>query len=1053
MNGFTHYIYCRFYSLLLFILYLVFPELTFPQHVNEYSFVKFDSENELSQNFINDLHQDKTGFLWIATKNGLNRYDGYNVEIFRHSRRDSNSIIGNYVNCIFEDSKGILWFGTGNGLSQYDPVLAKFTNFTNISNDSLSLSNNTVNSVCEDVNHKIWIGTADGLNLLNPLSKIFSRYYHSKKNTRSLLHNNVMLVYPDKEEGIWLGYNTDGLSYFSPTGNKFVHFSSANYPDFIPNQVVKSIYDDGKGNVFITGSWNVFLKIEKSNMKLYNLRSSGLVHSINNFFSQSSDSTLFIINDTDISIIDLDKTHNTDLIDHRFNYPHSFFINSFTKTRDGVLWLGTSGFGLYKLVPQRKNFKSILYDPGKEKRLKIRSVRAIYEDTDGDLWIGGYSSLNVIRKFQSNYSGISPENMTVENIEVLDHKNIYSINIDPLNKNILWIGTEFNGLFKYNKIKNNSVRIDLMPEYKGLIRGDKFTDILDDSHNNVWVATNSEILKFTNNKIKPERFEFTDNNLGEISSTEYTCLFEDYEGKIWIGTINNGIIVLNPSTKNYFKLQNNPVDEISLTSNSILFINEDEHRNIWIGTSAGLNKYNPDRKTLTCYTRENGLKDDCIYAVYQDKSGMYWMSSNYGISKFDPSQNTFENFEASYGLQNNEFNFAAHFKNKNGMIFFGGIKGITYFKPESIGHNSYIPDFTIVKFLKFNKETSLDKSIMFTDHLDLSYKDNVFSFELTSFNFSYPQLNMFAYKLEGLDTNWNYIDAKRRFVSLTGLNPGNYLFKYKSANNDGIWNENYHTLSISISPPYWQTWWFRTASYFIIGVIILLAYRKRVRNLENERNRQIEFSKVLIDKQEEERERIAGELHDDIGQAVIIANNKLKMGLCSPGLEKSMEYFNCASVSLDKLSDQISNISHNLHPQELAQLGLTLAVESMMERISDSTRINFSMNIENIDNKLNKEHEINLFRIIQEAVNNIIKHSQAVNASVDIINQTDKIICEIIDDGKGYNHGSVDSEQPERPHFGITSMHERAQLINGEVMIDSKINHGTSVKIVIKLNN
>ena len=1052
MKGFTHYINCRFYSLLLFIFYLVFAEQTFSQNVNEYSFVNFGSENELSQNFITDLHQDKTGFLWIATKNGLNRYDGYNVEIFFHSRRDSNSIIDNYVNCIFEDSKGILWFGTGNGLSRYDPVSAKFTNFTNKSNDSLSLSNNIVNSVCEDVNHKLWIGTADGLNLLNPLLNTFSRYYSKKNNAPGLLHNNVRLVRPDKDEGIWLGYDTDGLSYFSPTGNIFVHFSPVNYPDFIPDQIVKSIYDDGKGNVFITGSWNVFLKIEKSTMKLYNLRSSGLVHSVNNFFSQSSDSTLFIINDTDISIIDLEKMHNTDLIDHRFNYPHTFFINSFTKTRDGVLWLGTSGFGLYKLVPQRKNFKSILYDPGKEKRLKIRSVRAVYEDPDGDLWIGGYSSLNVIRKFKSNYSGISPQNLTVENIEVLDHKNIYSINVDPLNKNILWIGTEFYGLFKYDKKKNKSVRIDLMPEYKGLIRGDKFTDILNDSNNNVWVATNSEILKFANNKIKPERFEFTDNKPGETSSTEYTCLFEDDEERIWIGTKYKGIIVLNPSTKNYFRLQNNPVDENSLICNSILFINEDEQRNIWIGTTAGLNKYNPDRNTLTCYTREDGLKDDCIYAVYQDKRGMFWMSSNHGISKYDPSQNTFENFDASYGLQNNEFNFAAHFKNKNGMFFFGGIKGLTYFKPESTVYNSYIPDFAIVKFLKFNKETRLDKSIPFTDHLDLSYKDYVFSFELTSFNFSYPQLNMFAYKIEGLDTTWNYIDAKRRFVSLTGLNPGNYIFKYKSANNDGIWNENYHTLSISISPPYWQTWWFRTASCFIIGVIILLAYRKRVRNLENERNRQIEFYKALIDKQEEERERIAGELHDDIGQSVIIANNKIKMGLFSHELEKSMESFRSASESLDGLSDQISNISHNLHPQELAQLGLTLAVESMMERISDSTRINFSVHIENIDNKLNKEHEINFFRIIQEAVNNIIKHSQAVNASVEIINQPDKIICEIMDDGKGYNHGAMNSELPGRPHFGITSMHERAQLINGEVMIDSKINHGTSVKIAIKLN-
>lgn len=1051
MTGSTKYKFFSFKVILLLALNLIFTIRISPQRLNEYSFFNFSSTNELSQNFINDLHQDKTGFLWIATKDGLNRYDGYNVEIFRHSRRDANSIAGNYINCIFEDSNGFLWFGTSTGLSRFDPVSSTFNNFLSSPNDSLSLSNSNVNAVCEDVRHRIWVGTTEGLNLLDSTSHTFSKFYRTKDVSKGLLHNNVRLLQADKNEGIWLGYDTDGLSYINPIEKKFDHFSSENYPDFIPDQIIKSIYDDGKGNIFVTGSWNIFLKIEKSGMKLHNLYNAKIVRSINNFITESSDSTIFIVNDRKISMLDLNTMSKTDLIDEEYKFPHTFSINSLTRTTDGVLWIGTNGYGLYKLVPKRKNFKSILFPSSNGHGLTIRSVRTIYEDSDGDLWIGGYSSLNVIRNFSSYNSSTNPENLHVEEIRSLKNKNIYTIIEDPVDRNILWIGTEFYGLFKYDKINDKSIRIDLLPEYRGLIKGDQFFNIIADKNKNIWIATDAEILKFTYNVLKPERYNFGEKNPAEKNYSQYVTLFEDDNGRIWIGTKGNGIIVLNPSDMEYFRLQHNPDDENSLTSNSILFINEDRQGSIWIGTPMGLNKYNKKQKFIVSYTKEDGLKNDCIYAVYQDKQGIFWMSSNNGISRYNPSKNTFENYDRSYGLQNNEFNFAAHFKDKNGIVFFGGISGITYFDPESVRYNNYIPNFAIVKFQKFNKETKLDKSITYTDQLHLSYKDYIFSIELTSFDFSYPQLNRFAYKLEGLDSNWNYVDEKRRIISFTGLNPGDYVFKYKAANSDGIWNNNYRTLNIFISPPFWQTWWFRTFIILTLVIIMLIFYRNRIKNLENERNRQIDFSKKLIDKQEEERERIAGELHDDIGQSVIIANNKLRLGLYSSDIKKSMEYFRSASENMDNLSDQISSISHNLHPQELAQLGPTLAIESMVERISESSEVSFTVNIQNIDNKLSKEDEINLFRIIQEGINNIIKHSKAVNAYVNITSYPDKIVCEIRDNGKGYDASSVNSCQSARPHFGITSMRERAQLINGEVIFDSKINQGTSVKIIINL--
>jgi len=333
----------------------------------------------------------------------------------------------------------------------------------------------------------------------------------------------------------------------------------------------------------------------------------------------------------------------------------------------------------------------------------------------------------------------------------------------------------------------------------------------------------------------------------------------------------------------------------------------------------------------------------------------------------------------------------------------------------------------------------------------LTYKQSVFSFKFAALIFNNPQKNQYAYKMEGFDKDWTYCGTRNR-ATYTNLNPGEYIFKVKGSNNDGIWNEEYTSIKIKISPPYWKTWWFKSLGFLAFTAATGLSYKQRLNKIEKEKNDQEEFARKLIESQEKERKRIAHELHDTIAHDILISKNKAAMALKhKDNIGKMEESLREISEMATSTINDVRHIAYNLHPHQLEKLGFRKTIHSIINQANNSTNISFSWDIDDIDNLISKEISINLFRVIQELINNIIKHSEAKKANIQIKKIHKYIFAYIADNGKGFNYSKANFHESEEG-IGLSGIVERIKFM-GEYKLETNINAGTVYKIKIPLKN
>ena len=571
------------------------------------------------------------------------------------------------------------------------------------------------------------------------------------------------------------------------------------------------------------------------------------------------------------------------------------------------------------------------------------------------------------------------------------------------------------------------------------LSGNVIFSLIESHSGELWIGTLLEGLdKFDTKTGVFTQFKNDPSDPKSISHNEIWSLCEDHEGVLWIGTAGGGLNRYDEKGKTFYHFVNERGNSNSLSDNKVLSIIEDHSKQIWVGTYAGLNRFDSGSRTFKRYNMKDGLPDDVIYAIEEDKSGFLWLSTNKGLSKFDPHSEKFRNYDAGDGLQSDEFNHGAAFESRNGDLFFGGINGFNVFKPDSIRDNPAVPQLVFTDIKVFDKSLSpsptekrISKYISESDDIYLSYKDNVFSLSFAALEYTNPAKNNYAYIMEGFDKDWRYAGPQHE-ATYTNLDPGAYTFRVKASNNDGVWNEAGASVRIFIAPPYWQTWWFRA-----LGIICFLSvgpviYLRRVAKLNREKIIQQEFSRQLIESQEAERKRIAGELHDSIGQDLLIIKNKLLLGLQSSGNSGDQQSeFQQAIEFVSRSLKSVREISRNLRPVQLDQLGLTAALESIIETVSESSQIQSEMRFDNVDNLLDKQAEINFFRIVQECLNNILKHSGATKFIVTITRLEKYLQLSVEDNGRG-----IDEAAPRERGFGLSSMSERARILGGELHVE-----------------
>ena len=740
-------------------------------------------------------------------------------------------------------------------------------------------------------------------------------------------------------------------------------------------------------------------------------------------------------------IILFDKSRKTySLIKHDPKEPLSLiesYLVLIDEDRSGVIWIGTSNRGLEKFVRQKQIFRHY------KSELNQTRVLSITGDSTSNVWIGTLN--NGLIKLEHSTGKYTQYLNEKNNSNSLSSNQVRSLLLD--NSGFLWIGTN-NGLSKFDINYNKFTRYLNIPSDTNSIADNVIECLFQDSFGDLWIGTGYNGLdKFDSKNNVFSHYKNDASDSSSICSINIKTMFEDNNKTMWFGSglVNNGMSKLDRSQNSFSTFYS----DLSIRGITDIYI--DKKDRFWISSyQTGFSLFDRNTGNAKSYDMNFGLPSNFVTNILEDDSGRLWLSTHHGISRFDPETETLWNFKREDGLFVTDFGVNSVFKSKDGTMYFGGVGGMISFHPDSLLENTRTPNIVLTDFKIFNNSIApsegspLKKNINVADKIELSYYDNSFSFEFAALDYRNPNRNQYAYVMEGFDKNW-INSGNVRTVSYTNLDPGEYTFRVKGSNNDGVWNEEGASVKVIITPPWWKTWWFRGCGMVLLLGLLGYVRQKKLSKIKNELVRQSEFTKQLINTQEAERKRIAGELHDTLGQDLLIIKNKALHGLKNP-LKNPELIADISEISSTSLQE-VREISYNLHPYQLEQLGLTKAIESIIERASKSSSIKFRYELDNIDKLFNPETEINIFRMVQESINNILKHSAAAEANISILKSADEVSVSIRDNGIGFDILLSRSKRC----LGLMSLHERAKISGAKAEIDSRPGKGTLINISISI--
>ncbi len=798
------------------------------------TFERVPSQKWLYQRNITCLTQDRDGYLWFGTNNGLYRFDGYSVTEYRHDAHNTNSLTHNNVNCIYADKSGVLWVGTWGGLTRIDPISLSFTRYKHDPRNFKTLSNNDVRAIEEDPTGNLWIGTfGGGVNRFNKLSGEFSVYQYSSRNASSISSNYINVITRDRNGDLWIGTRR-GINKLEPENARFTSFQSLE-PTAGDQQWanVSSILEDSKGLIWFGTFGGGLIQLDRRSGKMLNYQHDAknpksLSNNTVNDLTEEDGGNIWIATSEGINILN-PVSGEMQLIQNNPDNPTSLLNNDvhrLYRDRAGVISIITAeGINIYSKLSGR--FRKFQKNPNESQSLSSNAINCFVESSDGSIWIGTRDGLNrfdrLSRSFQTYQMEPSEKGELVSN-------EIKSMLIDQ--KGRFWIGT-VNGLNLFDP-RTSKVKVYRYDRFNPNSLNNEIHTLTETRNGVLWAGIRKGLVQFD-----PDSGSFTlfrpDPTVSEnqITNSVYSIL-EDRYGKFWVGTLGGGLSEFDRKTNKFKPFRNNPNDSLSLSHNSVISLHEDQFGFFWVGTfGGGLNRM--DRKTgkFINYTAQSGLPDDMIYSILEDAKGNLWMSTNTGLVKFDTKSKTFRNYDALDGLQSNEFSIGAALHSREGELIFGGIAGFNLFYPDSIIENNYIPPTVITGFKVLNKPF-----ILSGEQVKLEYNQNFFTFEFSSLSYALSDKNQFAYKLDGFDEDWIYCGS-RRFASYSNLDPGEYIFHVKSSNSDGLWNEKGTTVTLIIARPFWRTWWFVLIGVILGTGVLYVGFRLRTRSINN-RNQLLE---------------------------------------------------------------------------------------------------------------------------------------------------------------------------------------------------------------------
>jgi len=817
------------------IIILVFSFILFINgYSQQYIFTNYSINNGLSQSVVNCIFQDSKGYIWIGTQNGLNRFNGETFDVYTYNPADSGSISYNWIYSITEDTDGNLWIGTKGGLNQY---LAKQNKFKRISYQT-SFSYD-VARYCYDVirlsNGQILINTPPLISVFDPEKESFT-HFQSKLEYDGAVKDVKIPILEDVDSTLWIG-STKGLSAFSLQTKEFRYFSFINISgDPITDVNVTALFKDKKGMLWVGTTSGLFnfnfssKRFEESQFELSSARKFSFENTCIRTILEDKNGNLIIGTEGKglyvLSLYSQNPVTIQNYTSENSEIGHNI-VQSLVIDQSENLWIGTLQ-GISKTDLKKKKF--ILYRKSNSPNsldLLGNVVASLYKDDNGILWVGNWGQgLNLVNLNTNRVEHFSTQHT---GNHYISNDFIHVIFKDTEQR--IWLGTR-NGILIYDKPGNKFVpwyeyfKNPVLPSFRNV----RISMIIQDSSSNYWIGTQNGLYKIN---LKESTFEVFQKELDshhQLSGNLIYCLLEDSDGLIWIATAS-GLDVYNPVTK---EIKHFHKEENGLSDELIISLCEDSKGRIWIGTSTYLNVYTKKDSTFTWYSQEHGLPNNNIFEIIKDKSNNLWVATGKGLCRFDEKQNSFHTFTLEDGLQSLEFNLRAAYSCKDGEILLGGMNGFNSFYPDSISKNLYIPNLVFTSFYitkgTSNEYINLEES----PEVVLTHAVNSFTIEFAALEYTNPQKNNYAYKMEGISDEWVDI-GNRKFVPFSALQPGEYNFKVKGSNNDGVWNNNEISIRIIVLPPWWKSI-YAYIVYFVLIVLAIIAYIKmRERKLRHDK--------------------------------------------------------------------------------------------------------------------------------------------------------------------------------------------------------------------------
>jgi ligand-binding sensor domain-containing protein len=994
----------------------------------------------LSQSTVNAILQDRRGFMWFGTQDGLNRFDGYSFTVFRHNSSDTNSLQDNYVWTMVEDQSGELWIGTlNNGLSRYAPERGEFTGFVHNPADTSSLSNNNVTALCLGTGGELFVGTwGGGLQRYDPSNNRFVRVPLETKRVRCL--------YVDRRELLWVG-TWNGLEVIDANGKHLAHYiHDPRDPESLSGDRIISLTEDAAGTMWV-GSFDSGLnRFDRVRRKFLRFRRGAGEPG-----SPGSDAIRCMTGDRNgrlwIGTLDagIDRFDTkTGVFTHFRSDPFGSYglssnrVFSLCEDQAGAVWLGTGDAGIDRYDPLAHSFAHFRRNPSEPGSLSNNVVRAILETTGGELWVGTFNG-GLNRRLPGSESFVhythDPRKKSSPGSDVV-------LTLFEDSRHDIWIGTGDAGLDRFDRRSGGFQHYRHDQHDSSSLSNDAVMAITEDRSGSLWVGTSGGgVNRFDRSRGRFVHFQPW-NGAGAIAGDNVWAIHEDRSGSIWFGTWGEGLSRLDRKTNTIFRYTHDPGKPGTLSNNTIWSIYEGPEGTLWFGTwGGGLNRFEPAAGTFRGYTEADGLPNNVVYGILPDGKGNLWLSTNKGLSKFNPSTGKFRNYDALDGLQADEFNQGAYCKGADGTLYFGGVNGVNAFQPDSLKDNPAPPPVVITGFQVFNRPVFPDAAPGRDTRITLSYRDNFFSIEFAALNYTSPEKNRYAYKLEGFDRDWVF-SGTRRYVSYTELNGGDYVFRVKGSNNDGIWNDEGISLRLHINPPFYMTWWFLLAVVAVIATGTYLFYRLRLTKL------------LALEKL---RTRIASDLHDDIGSGLTriavlsdVALHQAEDIQRTAGAPATPAGPDEVSLSIRKvgniareLVDAMSDVVWSIDPRHDSAGSLMQRVKVYALELCEAK--NIALTFETAGERdmvgLSPETMRELLLVAKEAVTNIVRHSGCSRAQIRLVMGRREISLDVEDDGKGFISSTPASGN------GLLNMRARAEKAGGSFTVDSAPGRGTRLSL------